>query len=328
MNRLSFSRRRIHGVLAAGAMLAATASAWSQDYPTKVITLVVPFTAGGVTDNTARTVAKRLGERLGQPVIVENRPGGGTSVATNYVARSKPDGYTLLYGSRVTQITNPLINKTPVPTEKDFIPISTVCDVDAVIVANPGSPYKTIKELIAYAKANPDKVNFATPGNGTAAHLAAAVFMDLTKTRMTHVPYKGSAPAVQDLLGGQVDIAFEYPSSTLPFIKAGTLRPLASLSTARLPALPDVPTIAEAGVPGAQTDSWFALFAPGQTPEPIVNRLVSQMTLVMQEPETQQKLLEAGTVPRAVAGKELQKMIDRETVRWKDVVARSGIVVN
>lgn len=307
---------------------AAITPAFAQDYPTKAVTLVVPFAAGGVTDNTARTVAKRLGERLGQPVIIDNRPGGGTSVATNYVAKAKADGYTLLYGSRVTQITNPLINKLPAFTEKEFAPIHTVCDVDALIVANPTRPYKTIKELIDYARSNPGKVNFATPGIGTSAHLAATVFMELTKTQMNHVPYKGSAPVVQDLLGGQVDIAFEYPSSTASFIKAGTIRPLAALSQARLPSLPDVPTISQAGVPGAETDSWFALLAPAQTPAPIVERLTAEMAHVMQEPEVRQKLLEAGTVPRAVAGKELQKLIDRETVRWKEIVARSNISVN
>jgi tripartite-type tricarboxylate transporter receptor subunit TctC len=327
--KTSFIRRACLGGVAFFALaLVGAPPALAEEYPSRAVTLVVPFTPGGVTDNTARTVAKRLGERLGQPVIVENRPGGGTSVATAYVARAKPDGYTLLYGSRVTQITNPLINKTQVPTEKDFAPIYTVCDVDAVMVANASRPYKTIKELIAYARANPGKVNFATPGNGTAAHLAATVFMDLTKTQMTHVPYKGSAPALQDLLGGQVDIAFDYPSSTVSFIKAGSLTPLAALSTARLAALPDVPTIAEAGVPGAQTDSWFAIFAPGQTPASVVDRLVAEMARVMQEPEVRQKLIDAGTVPRAVGGKELQQLIERETVRWRDVVAKSGIVAN
>lgn len=322
------ARRR--GLLLAGlaAALAPAAAVQAQDYPVRPITLLVPFAAGGVTDAVARAVAKPLGERLGQPVVVDNRPGGGGTVATDAVARAKADGYTLLFGSRVTQITSPLVNRTRLPTAQDFAPISAVCDVDAVIVAHPGRPYQTVAELIAYAKAHPDRINFATPGNGTAAHLAAAVFMDLAQIRMTHVAYRGSAPAVQDLLGGTVDIAFDYPSSTLSFIKAGSLRPLASLSSARLPALPAVPTIAEAGVPGAETASWQAIFAPGRTPAPVVDRLVAAMAQVLQDQATRQRLVDLGTVPLAIGGQDLQQLIDRETLRWRGVVTRSGITAS
>jgi tripartite-type tricarboxylate transporter receptor subunit TctC len=308
------------------ASLAASASfTMAASYPTRPVVLVVPFAAGGFTSSAARLIAERLGERLGQPIIVENRAGAGGALATDYVAKAKADGYTLLFGSRVTQVTNPLVNKTRVPTRADFAPIAAVCDVSAVIVANPARPYKTIAELVAYAKANPDKVNFATPGNGTASHLAAAVFMDLTHTRMTHVPYRGSATALQDLLGGNVDIAFDYPSSTSAFVKAGTLRALATLGTERVSSLPDVPTIAEAGVPGAEMASWQAILAPGQTPTPIVDRLVAEIARVMEEPETRKKLVDLGTTPMFVGGKDLQLMIEKETVKWRDVVSRARI---
>ncbi len=316
-------------VIAAGvAILGGAGLAAADTYPSRPITLVVPFAPGGVTDSAARLIGKSLGTRLGQPVVVENRAGGGGAVATEYVGRSKADGYTLLFGSRVTQITNPLINKTRLPTDKDFTAIYTVCDAPAIIVTNAKSPFKDVRELVTYAQKNPGKVNLATAGNGTAAHLAALVFMEITKTNLTHVPYRGSSPAIQDLLAGNVDIAFDYPSSTLGFIRAGSLRALASLSEKRLTVLPNVPSISEAGVKGAESASWLAVFAPAKTPADISARLTTVMGQVMNEPEVQQRLNELGTVPMAIGGKDLQTLMNRETVRWREVVSRTPITTD
>lgn len=305
--------------------LAGVATA-AETYPAKPVMLVAPFAAGGFTSSAARVVAARLSQRLGQPVIVENRPGAGGAVATDYVAKAKADGYTLLFGSRVTQVTNPLVNRSRVPTRADFAPVSTVCDVSGIIVANPTRPYKTIKELVAFAKANPKLVNFATPGNGTASHLAAAVFMELTQTELTHVPYRGSAGVLQDLVGGTVDLAFDYPSSTASFIQAGSLRALATLGTQREPQLPTVPTIAEAGVPGAEMASWQAVLAPGATPTNVVQRLIDEMKRVLDEPDTRQKLVDLGTRPMVATGDALQSLIEQEAAKWRDVVARANII--
>lgn len=321
--------QRIRRIAAIGiAVLCSAGHAAAETYPSRPITLVVPFAPGGVTDSAARLIGKSLGTRLGQPVVVENRAGGGGAVATEYVGRSKADGYTLLFGSRVTQITNPLINKTRLPTDKDFTAIHTVCDAPAIIVTNAKSPFKDVRELVAYAQKHPGKVNLATAGNGTAAHLAALVFMEITKTNLTHVPYRGSSPAIQDLLAGNVDVAFDYPSSTLGFLRAGTLRALASLSDKRLAVLPDVPSIAEAGVKGAESASWLAVFAPARTPADISARLTATMAQVMSEPEVQQRLNDLGTVPMAVGGKDLQALMNRETVRWRDVVSRTPITTD
>ncbi len=300
----------------------------AQTYPSRPITLVVPFAPGGVTDSAARLVGKSLGVRLGQPVVVENRAGGGGAVATDYVGRAKADGYTLLFGSRVTQITNPLINKTRLPTEKDFTAIHTVCDAPAIIVVNAKSPIQDLKGLVSYAQKSPGKVNLATAGNGTAAHLAALIFMEITHTNLTHVPYRGSSPAIQDLLAGNVDVAFDYPSSTLGFIRAGSLRPIASLSEKRLAVLPDVPSISEAGVKGAESASWLAVFAPAKTPAEISARLTEAMAEVMKEPDVQKRLNDLGTVPMAVGGKDLQSLMNRETVRWREVVSKTPITTD
>lgn len=310
---------------AAAALLAFMGGAMAQPYPSKPITLVVPFAPGGVTDSAARVIAKGMSDRLGQPVIVDNRAGAGGSVGSEFVSKSRADGYTLLFGSRVTQITNPLVNKTKVPTEAEFAAISTVCDVPGVMVINPNRPYKTVQELIAYAKAHPGGINFGTAGNGTASHLAGAVFMELTGTKLTHVPYRGSAQVIQDLIGGQVDLAFDYPSSTQSFIKNGRLRGIAALTPARLQVLPELPTIGEAGVPGAENASWQAILAPGGTPVAVVERLATAISKSLEDAEVRQKLIDMGTVPLSVSGTELQKLIEQETVRYRGVVARSNI---
>jgi tripartite-type tricarboxylate transporter receptor subunit TctC len=311
------------------ATVSTQAHAQVQQYPNRPITLVVPFTAGGITDTIARLVGKKLSDRLGQSVIVENKPGVGGSLATEYVAKAAPDGYTIGVGTRGTHATNLAIYKNlkydPV---KDFIAINTIGDAATILVANPTRPYKSVKELIAYAKANPGQVNFASAGNGTAAHLTGELFMSLAGIKMTHIPYKGSAPAVQDVIGGNVDIAFDYPSSTLGQIKVGMLRPLAVISDARISPLPDVPTIAEAGLPGAESQSWLGLFVPAKTPRPIVNRLISEVEKIMAEPETGQRLVELGSVPFSVGGAKFEALVASELVKWGNVVKQANIQPN
>jgi tripartite-type tricarboxylate transporter receptor subunit TctC len=303
--------------------------AQTQQYPNRPVTLIVPFTAGGVTDTIARLVGKKLSERLGQAVIVENKPGVGGSLATEYVARAVPDGYTIGVGTRGTHATNLAIYKNvkydPI---KDFIAINTIGDAATILVANPSRPYKSVKELIAYAKANPGQVNFATAGNGTAAHLTGELFMSLASIKMTHVPYKGSAPAVQDVIAGNVDIAFDYPSSTLGQINVGMLRPLAVVSDARLSPLPNVPTIAEAGLPGAESQSWLGLFVPAKTPQPIVNKLISEVEKIMAEPEIGQRLVDLGCVPFSVGGAKFEALVASEIVKWGNVVKQANIKPN
>lgn len=314
---------------AAFGLLAIGSGAQAQQYPNRQINLIVPFTAGGITDTVARLVGRKLSERLGQPVVVENRPGVGGSLATDYVARSVPDGYTIGVGTRGTHATNLAIYKNvkydPI---NDFIAIHTIADAATILVANPSRPYKTVQELIAYAKANPGKVNFASAGNGTAAHLTGELFMSLAGVKMTHVPYKGSAPAIQDVMSGNVDIAFDYPSSTMGQIKAGMLKPLAALYNTRISALPDVPTIAEAGLPGAESLSWLGLFVPAKTPQPVVNRLVSEVEKIMAEPDVAQRLTEVGAIPLSIGGAKFQALVASEIVKWGEVVKKANITPN
>ena len=322
MRRSAFVRSAI-GMLIAAVAIAPPCLA--DTYPSKPVTIVNPFAAGGITDVAARYYANKLSTRLGQPFIVDIKVGGGGTIATNHVIRSPGDGYTLLFGSRVTQITSPLINKVPVPTEKDLTALATVSDAAPIIVALPNSPFKTIRELVAYARANPGKLNYGSPGSGSAAHLAAIVFMNVTGISMTHVPYKGSAPALQDLIGGNLDIALDYPGSSMSFIKAGRIRPLVTLYQHRYASLPDVPTSAESGIQGAESASWLGFFAPASTPQNISALLTREIAAINALPETQQKISEWGMAPLSIEGAAFTRFIRSENARWRAVIERSGI---
>ena len=245
--------------LVLGALSAAFAiGASAQPYPTKPIRIVVPFPAGGTTDVLARAAAQKLTETLGQPAVVDNRPGAGGNIGAELVAKSAPDGYTLLMGTVGTHAINPsLYPKMPYDHLRDFAPVILVAGVPNVLVINPSLPVNSVQELIAYAKANPGKLNFASSGNGTSIHLSAELFKTMAGVQMAHIPYKGSAPALQDLAGGQVQLMFDNLPSALALIRAGRLKALAVTSKERAPALPDVPTIAESGLPGFEASSWF-----------------------------------------------------------------------
>lgn len=300
----------------------------AQGYPARAITLVVPYTAGGITDATARAVANALSERVGQTVIIDNKPGAGGAIGADHAARAAPDGYTLFFGTRGTQVTNAMIQKDAnIPPASAFAGVHAVNAAATVIVANQSAPYKTLQELIDYAKANPNKISYGTAGNGSAAHLTSAVFMDLTGAQMTHVPYKGSAPTIQDLIGGSIELAFDYPITTASFIQDGRLRPLAVLYDERISALPDVPTAAELGVKGAESSSWMGIFAPAQTPRPIIDKLAGAMKQVMEDPEIQKRMVEFGTIPLLMGGKDFDAFIETEITYWSKILDRLPTII-
>ena len=315
---------------ALGALLALFAViASAQTYPTKPIRLVVPFPPGGATDILARDVAQKLTEAWGQQVIVDNRPGAGGNIGSELVAKSAPDGYTLEMGTVGTHAINAsLYAKMPYDHVKDFAPVILVAGVPNVLVVNPAVPANSVAELIAYAKANPGKLNFASSGNGTSIHLSGELFKVMAGVQMTHVPYKGSSPALQDLLGGQVQLMFDNLPPSLPQIKAGKLRALAVTSLARAPALPDVPTMAEAGLPGYEASSWFGVLAPAGTPPAIVAKLNAEIAKWLATPEAKEKLSKQGANAAGGTPEDFAKHIAAETAKWAKVVKDSGAKID
>lgn len=315
--------------LAMATALAATfTSALADQYPTRPISLVVPFPAGGITDNIGRVVAAQLSERLGQQIVVENKPGAGGSLAAEQAARAAPDGYTIFLGTVGTHAINLALYKNlsydPV---KDFTAIHSVIGAINLLVAHPSQPFKSVGELIDFASKNPGKLNYASAGNGSGTHLTAELFQSLTGVKLTHVPYRGSAPALTDLVAGTVDLMFDYPSSAGPFIDNGRLRPLAVTHTERLSVYPDVPTIAEAGVPGGESINWGGLFVPAKTPKPIVDKLVSEMEKVMQSPQVAKATAAMGGVKFSYSGEEFGTYVAGEVEKWKDVVRQQNVVL-
>jgi tripartite-type tricarboxylate transporter receptor subunit TctC len=301
----------------------------AQTYPDKPIRLVVPFSAGGTTDILARAVGQKLGEHLGQQVVVDNKPGAGGNIGSDIVAKSAPDGYTLVMGTVGTHAINAsLYKKMPYDHIKDFVPVSLVALVPNILVVHPSVPANSVKELIAYAKANPGKLNFASSGNGTSIHLSGELFKTTAGVEMTHVPYKGSAPAVTDLLGGQVQLMFDNMPSALPHVKAGKLKALGVTTAKRFPAAPDIPTIAEAGVPGYEASSWFGVLAPAGTPKEIVNKLSSEIAKILQTPEIKERLLSQGAEPVGNTPDQFTAFIKAETAKWAKVVKESGATVD
>ena len=311
------------------AVMAVPALAQAPAYPTKPIRLVVPFPAGGTTDILARAVAQKLTEAWGQPVIVDNRPGAGGNIGSELVAKAAPDGYTLEMGTVGTHAINAsLYAKMPYDHVKDFVPVILIAGVPNVLVVYPSVPVNSVAELIAYAKANPGKLNFASSGSGTSIHLSGELFKVMSGVQMTHVPYKGSAPAVQDLLGGQVQLMFDNLPSALPHIKAGKLRALAVTSAQRAPVLPDVPTIAEAALPGFEASSWFGVLAPAGTSPAIVVKLNAEIAKWLASPEAKEKLQSQGANAAGGPPENFAKHIAAETAKWAKVVKESGAKVD
>ena len=287
---------------------------------------MVPFAAGGATDVLARLVGERLTATLGQQVVVDNRPGAGGNIGSDVVARAEPDGYTILMGAVGTHAINPsLYPKMPYDPVKDFAPVTLVASVPNVLVVNPEVPANSVQELIDLAKAKPGELNFASSGNGTSIHLSGELFKAMTGTDIVHVPYKGSGPAVTDLLGGQVQMMFDNMPSSLPHVKAGKLRALGVTSAKRSPALPEVPTIAEAGVPGYDATSWFGILAPAGTPEPVVTRLQGAIVQALGEPEMRQRMADLGAEPVGDTPAEFGQFIAAEIAKWAKVVNDAGV---
>jgi tripartite-type tricarboxylate transporter receptor subunit TctC len=315
---------------AASALVAAfAAAAWAQPYPSRPIRIVVPFPAGGTTDLIARAAGQKLTESLGQPVVVDNRPGAGGNIGAELVAKSPPDGYTLLMGTVGTHAINAsLYPKMPYDHVRDFAPIILVAGVPNVLVVNPSLPVNSVQELIAYGKANPGKLNFASSGNGTSIHLSGELFKTMTGVQMAHIPYKGSSPALQDLAGGQVQLMFDNLPSALPLIKAGRLKALAVTSKTRAPALPDVPTVAESGLPGFEASSWFGLLAPAGTPQPVIAKVNAEIARWLATPEAREKLTAQGANVVGGTPEDFARHIAAETAKWQKVVKESGAKID
>jgi tripartite-type tricarboxylate transporter receptor subunit TctC len=316
------------GVCAALAFAAGPARA--QAYPAKPITWIVPFTPGGVTDTTSRAISRKMGELLGQPFVVENRPGAGGSMATEQVASATPDGYTVLYATSGTMAANLALYKNlKYQPLKDFVPVHGMFLSPTVLVVEASRPYKTVAELINHAKANPGALNYGSAGPGTGTHLTSEMVQAKTGTKMTHVPYKGSTPALQDLLGGRLDLMYDYTVLLLPHIKAGKLRALAVMGAKRLPALPDVPTIAEAGFPGLESSSWSGIVVPAGTPAPVVRKLSQAMHDALADKALVAPFEEIGSLPLVDHDeKKFRGFISDEITKWAEVVKVSGATIN
>ena len=300
--------------------LAQTTNAW----PTKPIKIIVGYSAGGATDVLARLVSVGMGNTLGQSIVVENRPGANSNVGAEIVARSPADGYTLYAFSIANTINATLYPNLSYDPIKDFEPIGMIAKIPNILVVNPSLPVKTVADYVRYAKDAKDGVTFASSGSGSSIHLSGEMFKMQAKIQMLHIPYKGSAPAVTDLLGGQVESMFDNAPSALPHIKAGKLRPIAVTSAQRSPFLPDVPTIAESGYPGFDVQSWFALVAPAGTPKPIITQLNAALNKALNSPEVRQRMQELAATPEPGSPEKMAAFEASELKRWRDVVKASG----
>ena len=305
--------------------ISALGAAQAQTYPAKTVRLIVPFAAGGSTDIMGRLVAQKLSEAWGQQVIVDNRPGGSTVIGTDIVAKSAPDGHTLLVTPAPFTIVPSLLKKLPYDPARDFEPITLINTTPLVVVVNPGVPAKNIRELIALAKARPGVLNFGSSGSGGSNHLAGELFNAMANVRIMHVPYKGNAPALTDLIGGHVDIVFNGLTSALQYIKSGRLRALAVTSLKRSAALPEMPTLDESGLKGFQAVAWNGLTGPAGTPRVAVDRAASDVARIMKSPELAAYLQREGSDPVGSTTAEYRAFLTDEIAKWKKVIARAGI---
>jgi tripartite-type tricarboxylate transporter receptor subunit TctC len=296
-------------------------------YPERIVRIVVPFAPGGGTDVVARTLAHEMEKDLGKSVMIENKPGAGTIVGTQAVAVSKADGYTLLMGTFANAV-NPSLNaKLPYDPHKDFAPVALVARSFNIVVVNPKSQVSSIGDLIATAKANPGKLTFGTFGVGTSAHLAVELFKDMAKVNLTAVPYKGAAPAITDLIGGQIDVMFTTVASAASLVESGQLRAIAVTSAERSPAFRNLPTVAEAGVPGYAADSWYGLFAPAGTPKDVIGRLNTSAATAVQSEAFKKLGVNEGLVTVALPPDALEQYFRGEEERWRRVIGETGIKV-
>jgi tripartite-type tricarboxylate transporter receptor subunit TctC len=321
MNRHSLSR---HAVIAASSLLACVAGAHAASaYPDRPVRMIVPFTPGGGTDLVARMIAQKLGENLGQPVVVDNRPAVDGVVGTEIAARSQPDGYTLLQVSTSHAINVALGRKLPYDTLKDFSPIAHTANQQLILVVNPTLPVRTVKELIALGRAKPDALNYGSSSNATA--LPTELFKAMTGIQAQHIPYKGSPPMLADLIAGQIQMSIAAAISAIPQVKAGKLRVLAIGDSRRSSEMPDLPTIAEAGVPGYQATIWSGLLAPAGTPAPIIERLNREVVKAVRAPDFRAKLLELGAESVGSTAAEWGAFLRSEIEKWQKIAKRAGM---
>ncbi|WP_454735273.1 tripartite tricarboxylate transporter substrate binding protein BugE [Cupriavidus necator] len=308
--------------------LAHAGLAQAQSYPNKPIRLIVPFAAGGTTDIVARAVSEALGRELGQPVVVENRGGGGGAIGADALAKSAPDGYTLGIATVSTMATNPATNpKNPYDPLKDFAPITNLVNVPNVLTVNPKVPAKTLKEFVALLKTSPGKYSYASAGKGSISHLDGELFKDITKTDMVHIPYRGSGPALNDTLAGQVNAQFDNLPSSMPHIQAGKLRALAVAAPKRVEGLPDVPTFAEAGMKDMNNMAWYGLVAPAGTPAAIVTRVHDAAVKALQDPNTKRRLADSGAYTDGNTSAQFAAQIKRELDLRKKIAHDQNITL-
>jgi tripartite-type tricarboxylate transporter receptor subunit TctC len=322
-SHFAYARQFAAGVLLALSLTGAMAQTW----PAKPITLIVPFPPGGTTDVLARALGEKLSQSLGQPVIVESKPGAGATLGADFVAKSKADGYTLLMGAVHHTIATSVYKKLPYDFQKDFAPITTVALVPNVLVINAETPAKTVNELLAILKKQPGKMSFGSNGNGTAQHLIGKQFEGATGTQLIHVPYKGSGPMTIDLIGGQISMSFDTITPVLPHIKSGKLRALAVTTAKRATVLPDVPTLDEAGLKGFNIGTWFGVLAPASTPKDIVAKLNSEITKVMATPEFKKRMEEIGAEAVGNTSEQMAKQIKDETEKFAALVKNANVVI-
>ncbi len=308
-------------VLAALAALPAVA----QNYPTRAIRLVVPSSPGGGTDITGRIVAQKLSEQLGQTVVVDNRAGAGTIIGNDIVAKAPPDGYTLLMGLSTLAINPSMYEKMPYDALKDFAPVSLAVMSPNVLTVHPSLPAKTVKEFIALAKTKPGTITYGSAGQGTSPHLSGELLKVLAKIDIVHVPFKGSGQSVISSLAGEIASNFPSVPTAMPYIKAGKLRALGVTTAKRTQALPDVPSIAEAGVPGYEATQWFGVLAPAGTPRPIIDKLNAEMVKLLKSPDVRERFIADGTDPAPTTPEEFAAYIKSETDKWTKVIKAAGI---
>ncbi len=319
---------KVRFTLAAACLALASAGALAQSWPAKPVRFINPFPAGGGVDAFARPLAAKLTQQLGQSFIVENQGGAGGTVGATSASRAAPDGYTFFTGAVHHTIAETLYTKLPYGLERDFIPITVLAYVPNVVVVHPKHPFKSIKELVDYARANPGKLNYGSAGNGTTHHLAAELFTIQTGAKFTHVPYKGAGPMMQDLLAGQVDLAFDGMATSAQQIKAGKLRPLAVSTATRSFVAPDVPTMKEAGVAGYELTTWYALWAIKGTPAPIVQKMYEETAKAMRQPDLKDIWAAQGAEAGGQTPEEFRKFVRAEIEKWGGVVRKAGIKID
>lgn len=322
------SHRRLLAAAGAALCLAAPVFAQAQAYPTKPVKLVVPYPPGGPTDIVARLVAQKLSDAMGQQFIVDNRPGAGGNPGAELVARSPADGYTLVVATTAHAINPSLFKNLGYSLSKDFAPVSQLTSGPLVIVANPQLPAKNVAELIALAKARPGELNFASSGNGQSTHLSAELFAAMAGVKMNHIPYKGSAPALTDTMGGQTQLMFDTMLSAMPHVKAGKLKALAVTSAARSPVAPDVPTVAESGLPGYEAIAWNGLLAPAGTPPEVLARLSAELKKVLAAPDVKERFEAQGFAASWNSPEDFGRFMTAEVDKWAKVVKVSGAKVD